>query len=565
MATREQLAQIMRAIAALADDTGVDVSDALPPIDADTRLGPPFLFAVCGEINAGKSTLLNAIFGEPVCPVSVLPETKRVIHYHHAPQDADLEVSESFVEAARVRPFLRDFELIDMPGANTPNRSHLDAAAEWLDRADFLMCVFPVDNPWGAATWNFLEALPACVLDRTVFVIQQADRREPRDLDIIRGHMRDLSMKRLGRLPPVFAVSAQEAFDARCGTSLNRARLRASDILALEEHIANAVCMSPERIRMLDRWRVMAATALRAVDDRLELATRGIEGHARFLEDIEREIDGLCDGFTRRLPHHLDEVAEVFETEAETVVRKLRRSLGVLPSAWRLFTGARVSRRIEALFIQRLKAAVETVAAGDADEVVRACRAHWDGLGPRVTQTLGIRPGDDARVDATLHAARDTYIQRIGRAAGDGVAGLNTRRQLERELRMRKRSLTSFTIATLGLTTVGAVFGGLGVPMLPWIFCGLASVFLVGGVAAALVTRRSITREYRSNLLDTCGQFAGTLRSDSEDALRRMFKEYSQNLAVVREHLVREQQSLEPRKRRWHELFLSLKAVEQEW
>jgi hypothetical protein len=79
-----------------------------------------------------------------------------------------------------------------------------------------------------------------------------------------------------------------------------------------------------------------------------------------------------------------------------------------------------------------------------------------------------------------------------------------------------------------------------------------------------MITRKSIIADFQHRLLDTCSSFANTLRSDYEEALRVVFKDYAACLSIVRTHLARERLALEPRLRRWQELFLTLKAIEQE-
>ena len=122
----------------------------------------------------------------------------------------------------------------------------------------------------------------------------------------------------------------------------------------------------------------------------------------------------------------------------------------------------------------------------------------------------------------------------------------------------------SFTFTTLLLTTAGATCGALGFPWLPAILCGLAALFLFGGIAVAMITRKTITDEFQKRLLDTCSAFATTLRSDYEDALRIVFQDYTSSLSAIRTHLAHEKLAIEPRLRRWHELFLTLKAIEQD-
>ena len=50
--------------------------DTLQNLLQDVR--EPLLFVVMGEVKAGKSTLLNALFGQEFCKVDVLPATDRI-------------------------------------------------------------------------------------------------------------------------------------------------------------------------------------------------------------------------------------------------------------------------------------------------------------------------------------------------------------------------------------------------------------------------------------------------------------------------------------------------------
>jgi len=561
---RDQLSSLMAGIASLVDDVGLDTEALLPIAELRGGLRRPFVFAACGEVNSGKSTLLNGLIGIPLCPANVVPETLAVTRYIHGERAAMRTAEDGLVEVARAVDSLHDFHLIDTPPLNTTDDGQLALMVKLLPQADVIFCTLSVDNPWGGAAWNFLEKIPTHALDKVVLVIQQADRREAGDLRVICAHVQDLSMKRLGRRLPVFAVSALHALEAKRRSPADLAGWRASGMAELENHIAHIICQSPARWAMLGEWRAIATHALRMIEERMEERSRGLRDHSHFLDDIEQEIDVMREQFVKRLPHHLAEVADVFDHEVHGVTRALSRRLGVAPSILRLFTRAKVGKMIELLFIERLKAAVETVADVDASEVIGFCRSHWQHLGPRVEQTLGIRLGCDAAMEDAMEKSRTIFVRRLGHAAAEGVDKLSVRRQLDSDLRMRNLSLTSFTAATLLLTSIGAMCGAMGMPWLPWIFCGLAGVFLLGGVLASMVTRRSITRDHKRALSEACGRFAATLRDDYEEALRIMFRDYAQCLGVVREHLVRESIAIEPRQRRWQEMFLHLKAIEQE-
>jgi hypothetical protein len=219
---------------------------------------------------------------------------------------------------------------------------------------------------------------------------------------------------------------------------------------------------------------------------------------------------------------------------------------------------------METVFIERLQSAVEAVAEKDGAEVVDACGDHWDDLGLRVKEAMGIDIVTDEPIEEILAAAKKRFVTRLGRAARQGIGNLKVRNQLDKELRRRNLALKSFIFMTLVLTIAGATCGALAVPWLPAILCGIAALFLSGGILTAWATRKSISRDFQQRLLDTCGAFASTLHSDYEEALRIVFRDYAAALTQVRTHLAREKLAIEPRLKRWQELFLTLKAIEQE-
>ena len=240
-ATREQLSEVMRGVVTLAAETGTDLGERLPLNEIESGLGPPFLFVICGEVNAGKSSLINGLFGRDLCRTNILPETDRVLWYQYGTQARDVEVTPILEERHRPVEFLRDFNLIDTPGTNSIVQGHQEITARFLPSADLILFVFPVTNPWGAATWNFISELPQESLQRVVFVIQQADQREPIDLQVIHGHVKDLALKRIGLAPPVFAVSAKLAYEAKRANPFGEKMMVASGFPELEHFISKKV------------------------------------------------------------------------------------------------------------------------------------------------------------------------------------------------------------------------------------------------------------------------------------------------------------------------------------
>lgn len=563
-ATRERISQVVKGISELAADTSTNLGDSLERSALEEDLETPFLFVVCGEVNAGKSSLINGLFGRDLCAVNILPETDRVTWYRHGVSAKDVNTTPSLQERFRPIEFLRDFNLVETPGTNSIVRGHQEITEHFLPVADLILFVFPVTNPWGAATWNLISKLPEDSLAKVAFIIQQADQREPSDIKIIVQHMTDLSMKRIGIVPPIFPVSGKKALEGRRAGSFGTKDCKESGFPALEDFISRRVCNSAERRAALETWRTHASSALRMIEDRMEQQTRMLGDQNAFLASLENEIDGMREQLVTRLPRHLAKVAEVFETEAIWVTKSLRKWLGLVPSLFRIFVGDRIGSETESLFIARLRTAVESVAESDGKDVVVACQAHWAELGGRVRESIGNTIDKTEPIDENLEQAQIRFVNRIGRAAHQAIGNLHVRKELEHELRKRNRALKSFTATTLLLVIIGAICGIFGLPWLPWIFCTIAMAFSIGGTVIAIITRIRITREFQNSLLDTCGAFAETLRADYEEALRIFFQDYTTCLNSIRKYLAQEKMAIEPKLSRWHGLFLTLKSIEQD-
>src|SRR4051794_20362083 len=153
-----------------------------------TDIREPLLFVVVGEVKAGKSSLINALFGQELAKVDVLPVTDRVCIFRHGPDEKQVDVSPRLTERFLPIEFLRDFNIVDTPGTNTMVAEHQTITENFIPRADLILFVFSVVNPWSQSAWDFLKFVKEKWLKRVVFVLQQADLRDPTEVQVIRRH-----------------------------------------------------------------------------------------------------------------------------------------------------------------------------------------------------------------------------------------------------------------------------------------------------------------------------------------------------------------------------------------
>ena len=58
-----------------------------------------------GEVKAGKSTVLNALFGKEFCRADVLPATERIYLFKYAAEAKDVPINEHLTESYRPKQF----------------------------------------------------------------------------------------------------------------------------------------------------------------------------------------------------------------------------------------------------------------------------------------------------------------------------------------------------------------------------------------------------------------------------------------------------------------------------
>src|SRR4029077_13957927 len=129
--------------------------DAIHGLLSDIR--EPLLFVVVGEVKSGKSSLLNALFGHEFAKADVLPATDRVYIFRHGGEEKSVEVSPQLTERYLPISFLRDFNVVDTPGTNSMVAAHQSVSESFIPRADLVLFVFSVVNPWSQTAWSLLN------------------------------------------------------------------------------------------------------------------------------------------------------------------------------------------------------------------------------------------------------------------------------------------------------------------------------------------------------------------------------------------------------------------------
>jgi hypothetical protein len=562
-ATRGKLLHSFDAVAAIAAEVGVAISPQWNIDALRETLDRPFLFTVCGEINAGKSSLINAIMGQYLCRVNALPETDRPTLHGWGEQRRETDHGGKWREFSWPHDSLRPVHWLDLPGVDAVGKTASQDWLPWLEASDALLVVFPFRNPWGAPTWDFLARLPETVLASTAFVLQQCDEGQATDIPVMLGHLRELSQKRLGLVPTVFAVSARQGFEAKTQV-LSAELLSSCGLPSLENWLENRIHHCPERRQALESLRRAALGILYEIEEELDQTSRKVQSDVRFLDGIEREISVLQQSTLQQQMQGLGAIGEVFSQQSHGMARLLQGKLGIVRSIVRLMRGDDTAQRLELLLQERLTPAVKAAAARDMVELIGTCATHWQSVTARVEAQIGAMPAKWPEIETRLQESREHFVERMGRTALSNVGQLRVRGVLDAILRERNASLSVWIGLCSVMLIIAGVTGALWIPWVPQVASAVAFVLFVFLAVFCVRSAREIVSDYRNRLLLSADVFFTALRGDYEEGLRMFFRQYAQGLESVRKTLVQRGATVQPLLQRWNELFLEIKAVEQE-
>jgi GTPase SAR1 family protein len=535
--------------------------DTLQALLTDIR--EPLLFVAVGEVKSGKSSLLNALFGQEFAKVDVLPATDRVYIFRYGASEKSVEVSPQLTERYLPIPFLRDFNVVDTPGTNTMVPGHQMTTENFVPRADLILFVFSVANPWTQSAWEFLGLLQKKWLKNVVFVLQQIDLREPSEIEIIRRHLQDSAMRRLGFVPPIFAVSARKALLARTG-AMNKEQLwQESDFGPLEEQINLIVTESSARMLKLRSTVQTSRVLLDEFVGQLRKSFEVIAQDEARLSRIDLLLQTRKEQTSRQVAGFLRGVEQACRAAAGQGTKLLEQRLS-LWRTWRLLWSRHQPGRE---FLAEVEAKLKQTVQPEVEQAVRLLETDLRGLWPQLHDMIDQQLGNELRrqVPQTIpdfarqrrELLQSIQLALMERASGKSIEDLLARMFHETSMRLR---LPAGVAAAGGIVAVIAAMSSASVADVTGIVAASAAAI---GAIVAFAQRRKILRTYEQQMEAKCSELSKVIEQQLNHAIALFYKEVSTAFQPLATFCLTQRRIYEPLLKRAEELqqtFDNLKA-----
>lgn len=504
---RSRLGTALFSLGRVADLSGLKPS-RLPVVKSLVEgLRDPFVFVVAGEVNAGKSTLLNALFGEEFCAAGVLPETKRIHWFRYERTPRRITKNRLLEEIGLPHAFLRDFHVVDTPGVNSIEDGHELITGDVIPRADAVLYCFPATNPWSAAGWDFLERIHRDWLKKIVLVLQQSDLRTPEEVVSIAEHMKSIARQRLGMELPVFPVSARLALLAKTSGVDKTRLLAASAFPELEHHLTGMVAGTPARMSRLVSACSAGQAMLAEVQSRVEMSAQDLAELVRVQQESQEILTSAQAGTGEAAGQTQRQLHAVWQSLTSSALEEGLAGRRGFPA---LLLGTDPTAAImESRLLPPLMSAVKQAASATDQGLDQQLSGLWKLPGSDIHRILdgeARQPAEPAWPDR-----REVFTTLLENAACDAVTRSGFHAFWTQRLQQRSRMMRGLAMMglLLGAALAMAVAGG----HLSWHGMGVAAALAGLLLPAGFLALRRETRETAA--------LAGPLLAAAGDQLQR--------------------------------------------
>jgi small GTP-binding protein len=320
-----------------------------------------FTIVIVGEFNAGKSSLINALFGAKLRVEGPIPVDDRISLLRFGETQTLKQLSDFVVEQFYPIDFLRNITLVDTPGTNSIVARHQEITEDYIPRADLVLFVTSIDRPLSESERKFLEYIREWG-KKVVFVLNKVDTKDEPEvaqvLDYLKTNIRGI----FGFDPIVYPVSAKtrQGFDELENYIFKVLSEKERIRIKLQAPLDTVASLSKKQFLIIESRREILAGDITRIDSitaQLDKARQDLESS---FSQFAVRIDNLMMEVERRGVDFLDRYVRIQH------VMMLRDSL-------------RFREEFDRQVFQGFKGSVDTTIQESVDWLVRENMKLWNG------------------------------------------------------------------------------------------------------------------------------------------------------------------------------------------
>jgi GTPase SAR1 family protein len=554
---RARLAGVVGNLVSLARETDESTETVETLQTLSRSLADPLLFVVVGEVKAGKSSLLNAVFGQEFCKVDVLPATDRIYVFKYGETEHDVAVSEDLTERYRPIPFLKNFNIVDTPGTNTIVASHHEITTSYVPLADLIVFVFSVTNPWAASAWEFLRLLGNRWKKNIVFVLQQADLRSPEEVEVIIKHLNQTILQILGSSRPIFAVAAKKALQAKLKSNPPEEKLwQESNFAALEKWISETVTQSEQRAGKLRSTAQTAQVVANSIQVRLQSSVDLLKSDQEKLGTIRRSLEARKGQTLRQVGGFIREMEMAYDNCRERGEKLLEERLTLMQTFKMIFSGGRWEKDFQDQVERDVRTKVQEQIEHALGLLESDLRGIWQDLQERVQVQFDTKRQVRAALPGFL-SQRGIILQKLQLTLLEQTSDAKIKEQLQSWFGETARWLRvpAGVAAAGGVFTIIAALAHAAILDVTGTVAGLAAAT---GTVYAVLRRRHILRKYRQRMNEKRAQLSEAVETQLRNAITAFYHEVGATFDPLESFCVAEAHRILPLRERVDEIERSL-------
>ncbi|HEX8247438.1 MAG TPA: dynamin family protein [Pyrinomonadaceae bacterium] len=538
--------QLLRNLQELAE-TGEHAEDVRQLKDILGGIDELFLLVIVGEFNSGKSSFINALFGQKIRVEGPVPVDDRVTILHYGEQPAERSLSSFVTQKFAPVDFLRNISIVDTPGTNSVIKQHQEITEDFIPRADLILFITSIDRPLTESERQFLSYIQNWG-KKIVIVLNKIDTKEDSEIAEVLEFVDSKCRELLGFKPLIFPVAVKLALNAKLGS--NPRDWTRSRFEALEDYIFNKLG-ERERLQLkllspLDSARTIAGKLQSEYTGKLELISEDSVKIKRIEEQLATAQQEMQENFQKFILRVDALIVEFRDSGVDFLDRSMRlRNINLLRSE------TKFREEFEREVLEDWRAKLDATVDESVDWLVRNNMQLWnDTLEYFNTQVRKSQYDSQiiGRVGGQFVYEREEVHARIRREAETRIQSLDHREECRR-------------VINSSITALGQSFGlGAGALGLGYV---MASIFTtvaldVTGIAAATALfitsffilpykRKRAIEEFKSKLENLRREMGDVLKSKSDDEINRSVENVRGALAPYTRFVRAERDKIEER------------------